>query len=349
MTNRKATALVTVLASTSALGLFLAKPPVLARAESGQAPKTIQIFPAGPDLELNDGRKFKMSDAAGLVERFNAAAQPVLVDYDHLSAFDVAEGGNSKAAGWIQKLEIRDGQVWALVEWTVTAAAAIEAREYRFISPEFTADKKTGEITGLLAAALVNRPAFTMTALAARKATGDDTMLKAIAKALGLKDEATEAEVLAAIGKKDGDHATALAAARNPKPDAFMPRADYDRVLARADAAEAKLAKADTDARATEIETVIAAAIKAGKIAPASKDHYVALCASADGFDQVKKLVETLPAVIETPELDDRTKTSGDDDPANLAARARKYQEDQARAGLTISTGEAVRAVKEQK
>jgi len=300
------TTMMTVLANAAATGLMLAHPAELARAADGGAPAMIQIFPAGPDIEAKDGRTFKLSDPQGFVDRFNAAAQPVLVDYDHLSAFMPDDGGNTKAAGWIQRLEIRDGQVWAVVEWTVTAAAAIAAREYRYISPEFTVDKKSGEVADLLAAALVNRPAFQMAALARRK-TGEELMLKAIAKALGLADDATEAQILAAISRREGEHISELASARNPKPDAFMPRADYDAVLARAETAEKKLKDTAGEARAKEVETVLNSAIKAGKIAPASRDHYLALCATQDGFDQVKKLVETLPAVIENPVLPEPT------------------------------------------
>lgn len=303
MTTENATALTIELAAAETGGLQLARPAELARRSDGKAPTLIQIFPAGPNIETNDGRAFKLSDANAFVERFNAAAQPILVDYDHLSHFNVDDGGSSKAAGWIQRLDIRDGQVWAVVEWTVTAAAAIEAREYRYISPEFTVDKTSGEVTGLLAAALVNRPALQMAALASRNQTGEPNVFKAIAKALGLPETATEAEILAALQNRDAAHATELAAARRPTPDTFMPRADYDAVLARAETAEDKLRDAETAGRAAEVETVITAAIMAGKIAPASKDHYVALCGSKDGFDQVKQLVETLPAVIDTPSL----------------------------------------------
>lgn len=70
----------------------------------------------------------------------------------------------------------------------VRAAKQISEREWRFVSPEFYTDKKTGEITKLAAVALVNRPAFKMTALARAnsKPHGETNMFKVIAKALGL-------------------------------------------------------------------------------------------------------------------------------------------------------------------
>lgn len=89
----------------------------------------------------------------------NSAAS---IDYDH--AF--AERGDSRAAGWItpNTVEVQDGALFATVEWTATAAAAIRDREYRFISPEFSfvaRDRATGEKTRrptFHAATLTNRP-----------------------------------------------------------------------------------------------------------------------------------------------------------------------------------------------
>lgn len=282
---------------------FLSAPAQLARANDGKAPAAFQIFPKGPELATVDGRNFKLSDPQALVEKVNAGALPILVDYDHLSAFDVDEGGQSRAAGWIQKLEIRGGEVWAVVEWTITAAEAIASREWRFISPEFYADKKTGEITGLAAAALVNRPAFQMTALASATSTAKETdMFKAIAKALGLKEDATEEEILAAIQKRDQDHETELAAikakAKTPSVDDFMPRADYDRVLARAETAEGQLKEAGEAEFKKRVETEIAAAVAAGKITPATKGHYIALCSDEASLEKVLTALGKSPEVI---------------------------------------------------
>jgi phage major head subunit gpT-like protein len=143
----------------------------IARENQRGAPNTIQLFPAGPDISTNDGRSFRLSDPAGFVSRFNATNRLVLVDYDHLSHFSPDNGGNSRAAGWISKLTEISGQIWAFVEWTEDAAASIEAREYRFISPEFTVDNTTGEVADLIAASLLNRPAFQMAALTAARTT----------------------------------------------------------------------------------------------------------------------------------------------------------------------------------
>lgn len=291
---------------------YLLEPVQLARAGKDELQQTIQIFPKGPNLQTVDGRSFKISDPQKLADRINerASAAPILVDYDHLSAFDPDDGGSSKAAGWIDRVEVRDGEIWAVVTWTVTAAEAIANGEYRFISPEFSAVKTSTEVFSLDAVALVNRPAFSMKALAAKNSNstnppdGDEPMLKAIAKELGLPEDATEAQILAAMRQRNQDHETALAsakaAAKTPSVDDFMPRADYDKVLARAESAEANLKKQSQAAFTEKVTASIDKAVADGKITPGSKEHYTALCTDEDQLAKVMAAVGSAPAVIQT-------------------------------------------------
>lgn len=264
-----------------------------------------------------DGRSFKMSDPEAFVAaQMASSAMPIMVDYDHLSSFAPEENGDQTAAGWIEELEVRDGQVWARVVWTVRAAQQIAEREWRFVSPEFMAHKKTKEVVSLAAVALVNRPAFQMKALAhrTRKTNGEPDM-KAIAKALGLPEDATEEQILTAINSQQTELASAKAAKTIPSTRDFMPRADYDKVLARAEDAEGKLDEARDAGRKDEVETMIASAVTAGKISPASKPHYIALAtASDDGFEEVKNLCATLPKIGDgksESDIDNDTDASG--------------------------------------
>lgn len=129
--------------------------------------------------------------------------------------------------------------------------------------------------------------------------------MKAIAKKLGLAEDATEEQILAAIKKRDDDLATAtteLASAKaknkTPSTDDFMPRADYDAVLARAEKAE----KAVNDgAEAAFKETVTASinqAVADGKITPGTKDHYIGLCSDQASLDKVLAAIGAAPKVI---------------------------------------------------
>lgn len=294
------------LAHTIAAGSETLSAPVeLAFAgESGKsAPDWIQIFPKGPVIKTNDGRSFKITNPSRLATLLNTANKPIMIDYDHKSHFTPEGGGDQTAAGWIASFEVREGEMWAKVEWTQTAAAKITAREYRFLSPEFNVDEKSGEVSDILAAALVNRPALNLVALAAQKQPSQKTqsqeviMLKEIAKALGLDEGADEKTILAAIEQRDEEHKTELATAQSkaktPSTDDFMPRADYNAVLARANTAESKLAESETASFKAKVEETIGLAVKDGKITPGSKGHYVALCTDED---QLKKVTEAIGA-----------------------------------------------------
>lgn len=146
-----------------ASALLAAAIPLLA---NGQA----QLLPAG-EFAARDGRpgknlKWKVTDERGarLAEELNAVAKlnPIVIDFEHQTMLSGDNGKPAPAAGWITSVEWKNGEgLFAQVDWTDTARAHIEAKEYRFISPVIDYSTKTGEITGLHNAALTNFPALT--------------------------------------------------------------------------------------------------------------------------------------------------------------------------------------------
>jgi hypothetical protein len=108
-------------------------------------------------------------DLATMLSNFKSGKYPqgatkIPADYNHGTshANSVDEG---KAAGWIADLELRaDGdELWAHVEWTETAAALIDSKEYQFTSATFSfeyTNSNGGDDLGptLLAFAITNRP-----------------------------------------------------------------------------------------------------------------------------------------------------------------------------------------------
>ena len=91
----------------------------------------------------------------------------------------------------------------------------------------------------------------------------------------------------------------------------FVPRTDYDQMQQRAVNAEQQLADAAREKLETEINSEIDAALKAGKIAPASKDFYTAMCRSEDGLNQFRKFLETAPVIAEPSGLDNQSAGDG--------------------------------------
>ena len=173
------------------------------------APEWFQLFPAG-EVWLDGEDKPVIMDAEGaalIIADFQARTNDMVIDYEH----QTLDGVKAPAAGWIKEIQWRGddpatGGLWLRVEWTATAAAHIEAREYRYFSPVFwfrNADRKIVELENV---ALTNQPKMmNITALAAKKLTQTQQeenhmdFVKKLAKALDLAETATEDDVIAKV------------------------------------------------------------------------------------------------------------------------------------------------------
>ena len=133
--------------------------------ETAAAPDWIELIPAGSIIVGADGRQWLNDTPDRIVAAFIARNKPMVVDYEHASEHRAPVGLDAPAAGWIDRIEIRDGAVWGRVEWTAQARQRIQAREYRFISPVFTFEKASSRIVALQSAALTNQPNLNLTAL----------------------------------------------------------------------------------------------------------------------------------------------------------------------------------------
>lgn len=343
-------------------------------ASSGKAaPEWIELFPAGPNIEARDGRKWTL-DPQRVIAAFEANNGPLAIDYEHGQHHLARQGKPAPAAGWITALENRNGGIWGRVEWVAAAAKLITERAYRFISPDFD-HAKDGQILRLNGAGLVNRPALAMTALAQFNPEQETSMLKAIAQALGLAEDATEAAILSAISTRDGErkalcqalkieekgeHTAVIAAIAKLQEDTATALAavktngrDEEATTLRTELAETKtaLAQLQEKDRSRDIDLALDTAQKAGKITPASRESYRAMCSMEGGLDKFYALVETLPQVIAPSELDGKvpaTEGEGSLDPTALANEARKYVNEQAALGVAVSITDAVNHVKEK-
>lgn len=127
----------------------------------------IQLTPSGR-FRATDGRPsdapswyIDAAIAQGLVSRVNGRTNPSVIDYEHQTLKADRNGQPAPAAGWIERIEWIPGKgVFGQVRWTQRARAAIEAGEYRYISPVLSYDKTTGQVRDLLMAAVTNVPAI---------------------------------------------------------------------------------------------------------------------------------------------------------------------------------------------
>ncbi len=347
-------------------------------ADAGSAaPEWVELLPAGPNVLARDGRRWHF-DPDKVLAAFASNNGPLSIDYEHGQDHLAPKGQAAPAAGWITALENRGGAIWGKVEWTARAAEMITAKEYRFVSPSIRY-LEGGEITRLAGAGLVNRPALEMTALSRE----DDNpkkepamSLKAIAKALGLEDSADEKAVLAAIATRNDERsaicqaleldATAstddITAKLTAKTDELKTalaavqeageQADTATLRAELDTAKTELAALKEKDLNRDIDLALDAATAEGKITPASREEFRAMCAEKGGLDRFKALVEKLPVIAAPSNLKDReastTGTMDDESPVALAARATKYRAEQAEIGREISTATAIAELREK-
>lgn len=125
----------------------------------------VQIFPVSdaplthPSGELRFDRAF----AERVIANFRSYPGKVPSDYDHGSEKGAAGPDVGIASGWVERVELEPGGVFAYVDPTARAVGLVEAGEYRFASPtvhfDWT-DPRTGKPQGptLLSVALTNRP-----------------------------------------------------------------------------------------------------------------------------------------------------------------------------------------------
>ena len=210
-------------------------------------------------------------------------------------------------------MELRNGATWVKAQWTPKAVEQIMNREYRYISPVFVYEKDSRRIVRITSAGLTNQPNLYIAALnnETKKQKEESMELAQLLAALGLPATATFAEALNCIGAIKQDHATALNRADNPPLDKFVPRGDYDKALERATNAETKVKETADAALDTAINTEIDAALKAGKITPATADYHKAQCRMEGGLDRFKAFVSAAPVVGDVTNLDGK-KTPGE-------------------------------------
>lgn len=206
-----------------------------------------------------------------------AGATDLVFDYDHQTVFAARQGvgGRAPAAGWIKGLEARADGIWAKVQWTPTAAASLERREYRYVSPFFYHEQGSGRVTRINNASLVNTPAIReLPAVAKDQSMNPDTQaldeLRALFK-LGA-DAAPDAIVEAA-------RSAVTAATASADPTRFVPMEVFTQVTG-------ELHKATRGVSAEAAAMAVDREITSGRLMPFLKDWGVALCtANKPAFD----------------------------------------------------------------
>jgi phage I-like protein len=180
----------------------------------------VQLFPAGqfdaPRGAMAGSGPWYLDDtaAAALIQRAQSRKNDIVFDYEHQTLKAAKNGQPAPAAGWGKAAALSwvpgKGLMLSNPDWTPRASEYIKNKEYKYISPVFTYDPKTGRVLDLLHVALTNSPAIDgmddLLAAASllpqpqqEDASMNEETLKLLRQMFGLSADADESAVTAAL------------------------------------------------------------------------------------------------------------------------------------------------------
>ena len=294
-------------------------------ATRGDVPTDIMLIPApnSDGMILGaDGRWFRNDTPDAVISLWANRDVALQGDYDHRS--ELGYENDTSACGWVESLYVKDGAIWATVDWTSDAQQKIADRQYRYISPSFFVTEEQKNIVELTSFALTNRPNLALKALnregSVQSTTANcaenqpheketDMDKKQLCQVLDLADDTPDADVLAKIKELNTKQPD------KQKQDVDMvPKADYEYALNRANTAEQQLADKATAELNAMAEQAVDDAITAKTIAPATREYHLNNMKSADDIASFKETYANAdPIVGATPALNnaDATDASG--------------------------------------
>lgn len=278
-----------------------------------EAPEWIHLIPSGAEILTRDKRgPYRVIDPQQVVASLSDGTK-LPIDENH--AIDLAgpRGEPSPARGYIVELQARADGIWGRVEWTRRGKALMTDRAYLGISPAVIHDGSKA-IIGIARASLTNKPNFRgLTTLHQENSMS----FAAVAKALGLSDDAGEDQILGAIGdmKKPGateialqsslsEIGVALGVAEDAAPEVIVAAAKSGKGSDTAVVAlQAELATVTTELNALKTEgakakatAFVDGAIEKGHVGVKPlRDHYIAM--HMEDPARVEKEIGALPTV----------------------------------------------------
>lgn len=231
----------------------------------GVVPTAMPLLPGGKTIKGRDGRAYTHKNALKTLQVLEDAFKdyPMVLDENHSLENAAPNGEPSPALARMSAFALRaDGSIWATkVDWTPYGLDRLAQRAYVGVSPTVLFDlsqateqdgiKIDGEILSIANAGLVNEPNFVMPALHSKSPKMNEEQIKKLVQ------DAIAAGIAGAVTSIREEFTAGIADLRT-------------QVTAGLEGVQAE-AKASHSARVT---TVIARALAAKRIAPASKDYH---------------------------------------------------------------------------
>lgn len=329
----------------------------LALTATGEAPAWVELIPAADSdgfVAGRDGRRWRWDgEALAIVlASYQGAGIDLPIDWEHATQHRATEGGEAPAAGWITAMEGRSGALWGQVAWTPRGMTQVANREYRFLSPVFDYSTDTRRIARLVCAGLTNTPNLRLVALNRQESLmkRSENLTHAITGVLGLTPDAADDAIAEAINTLRRERDTARAEnSQQPSLERFVPRADYDAALNRAEAAEAAIRQQAAATHDAAVKAALDEAIAAGKITPATRNYYQEACNTPEGLSRFREFVGAAPVIAGPSSLDSKPTPIGQAlNAQQIADQARAYQSKQRQQGNEISIAAAVRHIEQE-
>jgi phage I-like protein len=274
----------------------------LADGDDAIPPTEFRLFSFGANETKKGTFIFDQASAISVLDAYKEHGADLHIDWEH----QALKGGKAPAAAWFKPEMRLDGLYATDVRWTPRAKKQITQREYRYFSPAFHEDK--GRITNLVNVALTNLPATrNLPALIAAKDEPQQTKeprMLTVLKALGLSDDAKEADALSAtVALNSFKREIVRLTERASDAEAIGQVAAWKQAGEQLMAMSQKVAELEAGRRQDEVRGLVEEACKAGKIAPSMKSWALDLGKNADGLVALKSFIAAAPALVQAGEV----------------------------------------------
>lgn len=312
--------------------------------ESNKLPFEIELIPSEDMFVGFDGRVFRALDKVAIANNTNSKLKYVVIDENHKTDYTSGTGASVEAMGWMSDFFVKeDNSLWAKVEWTQAGAEKISNKSYKYISPVYQIDK-SANIISILRAAITNNPNLNLKALNNKN---DDNDIKNKKEGGNMPEEKElqelklalndaklkNGELERAINEKDAKLSELEKSLNSKVAEAEAKNKELEKALNEANAKLSELSKATAEREALSI---VEKAINGGKIAPSTKEVYIALCMEEGGVEKFNKIMENTPSAGIFKELNLNKGAEGNKTELNEAdkqmAKAMGYSEEEYKA-----------------
>lgn len=250
--------------------------------ENSKLPFEIELIPSEDMFVGFDGRVFRAIDKIAIVNNTNSKLKYVVIDENHKTDYTNGTGQSAEAMGWMFDFFVKDdNSIWAKVEWTKAGAEKILNKEYKYISPVYQIDKSTN-IISILRAAITNNPNLNLTALNNKLEN----------KNINKKGDNMPEELKEEWKREVNEIKVELNCERENNKSLKTKNEELEKALNEANEKLGELKKSFAEKEALSI---VEKAINEGKIAPSTREVYIALCMEENGIERFNKIMESTP------------------------------------------------------